>query len=153
MTHPGKHKIYLKDRLGFCRVALQTGASLVPVYSFGENDIFSEEFRHIYSQLDEFRRLKFPKAFHLPSLFSYTKNFVKLMITFHQFQLYLTFILPFKKSINTVVGEPIHVIMCESPTKEQISELHQRYVSKLIKLFEEHKAKYSKDPNACLEII
>ena len=153
MTHPGKNQLYLKYRSGFCRVALQTGAALVPVYSFGENDIFSEEFRHIYSQLDDFRRLKFPKAFHLPTLFNYTKNFVKLAIAFHKFQLYLTFILPFKKSINTVVGQPIHVTKCESPSNEQIAELHHTYITALTKLFDEHKAKYAKDPNARLEII
>uniref|UniRef100_A0A5F4VZH5 Acyltransferase n=1 Tax=Callithrix jacchus TaxID=9483 RepID=A0A5F4VZH5_CALJA len=37
---PGKHCLTLRKRKGFVRLALRHGASLVPVYSFGENDIF-----------------------------------------------------------------------------------------------------------------
>ncbi|KAK6039607.1 diacylglycerol acyltransferase [Cooperia oncophora] len=41
-AHPGEHKLILKSRKGFVREALKTGAHLVPVYSFGENDIFKQ---------------------------------------------------------------------------------------------------------------
>ncbi|XP_057606880.1 2-acylglycerol O-acyltransferase 3 [Hippopotamus amphibius kiboko] len=37
---PGEHCLTLRNRKGFVRLALRHGASLVPVYSFGENDVF-----------------------------------------------------------------------------------------------------------------
>ena len=39
-AHPGHHILTLKKRKGFIKMALQTGADLVPCYSFGENDLF-----------------------------------------------------------------------------------------------------------------
>ncbi|KHJ83831.1 diacylglycerol acyltransferase [Oesophagostomum dentatum] len=41
-AHPGYHVLTLKSRRGFVREALKTGAYLVPVYSFGENDLFEQ---------------------------------------------------------------------------------------------------------------
>ena len=39
-VEPGTFNVVLGRRKGFVRLALQTGASLVPVVSFGENDMF-----------------------------------------------------------------------------------------------------------------
>uniref|UniRef100_A0A0N4XRB1 diacylglycerol O-acyltransferase n=1 Tax=Nippostrongylus brasiliensis TaxID=27835 RepID=A0A0N4XRB1_NIPBR len=41
-AHPGYHTLVLKSRKGFVKEALKTGAYLVPVYSFGENEIFEQ---------------------------------------------------------------------------------------------------------------
>jgi hypothetical protein len=37
----GRHTLYLKKRLGFVRMAMQTGTPIVPMYSFGENDTYT----------------------------------------------------------------------------------------------------------------
>jgi len=39
---PGKHKLTLKNRKGFVKIALKSGADLVPCYGFGENELFTQ---------------------------------------------------------------------------------------------------------------
>ena len=41
-AHPGEHVLILNKRKGFIKVALETGAQLVPLYSFGENEVFRQ---------------------------------------------------------------------------------------------------------------
>jgi hypothetical protein len=41
-----------------------------------------------------------------------------------------------------VVGAPIPVEKCENPSKDQIDELHAKYVKALIELFDTHKEEY-----------
>ncbi len=140
--------MYLKNRLGFCRVALETGASLVPIYSFGENDIYNDSFRHVYSQFNDFRRLKFSVA----GVKSFAPYVFKVALAFLACLVYLTFVVPKKRAINTVVGPPIHVTKCEAPSEEQIAQLHHTYCTELTRLFDENKAKYYAK-TARLEII
>jgi 2-acylglycerol O-acyltransferase 2 len=41
-ARPGTNDLTLKKRLGFIRLAIRNGASLVPIFSFGENDIYEQ---------------------------------------------------------------------------------------------------------------
>ena len=41
-ARPGSNTLVLKKRLGFIRLAMQTGAYLVPAYSFGENNTYGQ---------------------------------------------------------------------------------------------------------------
>lgn len=38
-AHPGTADLTLKKRFGFVKMAIREGADLVPVFSFGENDV------------------------------------------------------------------------------------------------------------------
>lgn len=38
-AHPGTADLTLKRRKGFIKLAIRQGADLVPVFSFGENDV------------------------------------------------------------------------------------------------------------------
>ncbi|KAF6125805.1 monoacylglycerol O-acyltransferase 3 [Phyllostomus discolor] len=126
---PGEHRIVLRSRKGFVRLALRHGASLVPVYSFGENDAFrvkvfaQDSWQHLcqttFKKLIGFS----PCIFHGRSFFS--ANSCGL--------------LPFPVPITTVVGRPIPVPQCLYPTEEEVDHYHKLYMKALQELFEEHK--------------
>eukprot|EP01119_Soliformovum_irregulare_P019019 TRINITY_DN5944_c0_g1_i2.p1 TRINITY_DN5944_c0_g1~~TRINITY_DN5944_c0_g1_i2.p1 ORF type:complete len:281 (+),score=82.12 TRINITY_DN5944_c0_g1_i2:99-845(+) len=42
LARPGGVSLVLAKRMGFVRLALQSGACLVPVYTFGENDLYNQ---------------------------------------------------------------------------------------------------------------
>lgn len=51
------------------------------------------------------------------------------------------------KYILFTVGKPIDVPKIVNPEKEDIEKYHQIFIEELIKLFEEHKTKYSLHPD------
>jgi intein-encoded DNA endonuclease-like protein len=60
---------------------------------------------------------------------------------------------PLRKPIYTIVGRPIDVQQVANPTKEQIDELHEKYINELIKTFNENKAKYLDNKETTLQIV
>ncbi|CAH1396907.1 unnamed protein product [Nezara viridula] len=138
-TIPGKNKLILKKRKGFIKLALNVGCCLVPVFHFGENDLF---------------QLKEPK----PGTWLYTvqqwikmKTGAVMALPMGQYGL---FCVPKSVPLTTVVGKPIHMPKVAEPTQEQVDHYHAVYTEALVKLFEEHKYKYMKDPeNSHLEIV
>ncbi|XP_069920573.1 2-acylglycerol O-acyltransferase 3 isoform X2 [Oryctolagus cuniculus] len=128
-TTPGQHSLELLNRKGFVRLALRHGASLVPVYSFGENDTFrckafSKGSWQYLCQVTCKRVTSIaPCIFWGCGLFS--PNSCGL--------------LPLPVPITTVVGGPIPVPQCSSPSQEQVDHYHRLYMDALERLFEEHK--------------
>ena len=138
---PGKYRIILKNRKGFVRIALETGTSLVPVFTFGEIDLFNVHetqkgsfARRIQDKVKELTNFGFPFCWGR-GIFNYTIG-----------------LLPHRHPINTIVGEPIQVDKIEAPTAQDIQKLHDIYVAQLIKLFNEHKEKYLPNKDIQLEI-
>lgn len=41
-AYPGKFTLFICQQKGFVKIALTHGASLVPVFSFGENELFKQ---------------------------------------------------------------------------------------------------------------
>ncbi|KAI4537391.1 hypothetical protein MG293_012254 [Ovis ammon polii] len=41
-ARPGAYKLVLRNRKGFIRLTLMHGAALMPIFSFGENDIYEQ---------------------------------------------------------------------------------------------------------------
>ncbi|KAK6040538.1 diacylglycerol acyltransferase [Cooperia oncophora] len=67
-ARPGVHKLKLLTRKGFVKQALRCGASLVPVYSFGETDI--------YQQLDN------PEGSMVRRFQTWVKNLIGISVPF-----------------------------------------------------------------------
>uniref|UniRef100_G1PEX4 Acyltransferase n=1 Tax=Myotis lucifugus TaxID=59463 RepID=G1PEX4_MYOLU len=126
---PGVHQVVLQNRKGFVRLALRHGASLVPVYSFGENDVFrlkvfaTDSWQYLCQSIIK-KYLGFaPCIFWGRSLFSANS----------------WGLLPFPVPITTVVGRPILVPQSLNPTDEEVDHYHTLYMKALEQLFEEHK--------------
>lgn len=138
---PGTYKIILEKRKGFCRLALENGSPLVPVFSFGETDLFEQVYAEEGSLLESFQTWFKKKTGVAPVLFFGRGIFN-----------YSFGILPRRKPVTVVVGKPIQVEKVENPTREQINELHKKFRESLVALFNEQKHIYLEDPNTELII-
>ncbi|NXY81605.1 MOGT2 acyltransferase, partial [Alcedo cyanopectus] len=141
-ARPGSYTLLLKNRKGFVRLAIQNGTPLVPVFSFGENDLFEQVrnpkgswLRQLQHRLQQIMGISLP-LFHARGVFQYSFGLI-----------------PYRRPICTVVGKPIPVKRKQRPSKEEVDQVHQKYLNELSKLFEEHKAKYNIPEDRHLEFI
>ncbi|KAG9348625.1 hypothetical protein JZ751_002365 [Albula glossodonta] len=129
---PGVNSITLKNRKGFVKMALQQGADLVPVYSFGENEVYRQVVFEEGTQIKLFQKkiqklLGFaPCVFHGRGLLS--ANSWGFM--------------PYSKPITCVVGKPITVPKIENPSPEVLDHYHTMYINSLRELFDKYKKLY-----------
>ena len=113
--------IILKSRGGLAKLALETGAYLVPSYIFG-NTLCLKVWHDPWGIMRAIsRRLRvsivyFTGRFGLPS--------------------------PYRVPLLGVLGSPIEVPLTPNPSKEQISALLSKLESEVQKLFDTHKAAY-----------
>jgi len=141
-ARPGWYDLTLKKRKGFVKMAIRTGASLVPVFSFGENDLFHQANNPSGSMLRGFQNafkktLGFsPPMFYGRGVFNYSFG-----------------MMPFRKPIHTVVGKPIDVEQSDNPEQEVVDKIHQRYMDELSQMFDDHKEKYGVDKDKKLNFI
>lgn len=130
---PGRNTLVLKNRRGFIKLALECGADLVPVYSFGENDCYHQA-ASVFPWLRKVQS-KFQKVFGL-----------SLPI--------VTNIIPKAVTITTVMGKPIAVKKSANPTDAEVDALLALYIEKITEHFYTHCDTYIADPkNRKLEIL
>ncbi|KAK7598067.1 hypothetical protein V9T40_006302 [Parthenolecanium corni] len=127
-SFPGQCSTILKNRRGFVRIALKTGSSLVPVYSFGENEIFDQ----ISGKWVTWLQNKLVSFLGLAPCLLKGRGFFQ----------YSFGLLPHRRPIVTVVGKPIDVPKDPNPSKELIDEFHEKYEEALVELFDENKEKF-----------
>ncbi|XP_063908655.1 2-acylglycerol O-acyltransferase 2-like isoform X2 [Zophobas morio] len=133
-ARPGQHRIVLKERKGFVKIALKTGASLVPVFTFGEVELFDQ----IQNPLICRCQLLWKKLFRYTLALPLGSGFFQTSFG----------LIPRRKPLFTVVGQPIDVARVENPTQEEIDELHQKFIKQLVNLFDTYKYDYLVDPEA-----
>ncbi|XP_067889179.1 diacylglycerol O-acyltransferase 2 isoform X2 [Heterodontus francisci] len=140
---PGSNVVTLKNRKGFVKMALQNGADLVPVYTFGENDVYRQIVFKEGSLMRVIQR-KFQKLIGFAPCVFQGRGF---------FSSNSWGLVPYAKPINTVVGEPITVPQIENPSQEEVDIYHKMYICSLGKLFNKYKTKFGYCETDRLKVI
>ncbi|KND03876.1 uncharacterized protein SPPG_01328 [Spizellomyces punctatus DAOM BR117] len=122
----------IKKRLGFIKVALRNGANLVPVFSFGENDIWDQVPNPPGSMVRTIQVLFQRYMTFAPPLFFGRGIFQ-----------YNVGIMPYRRPVISVVGKPIECPKIENPSTEVILEYQKKYLDGLQAIWDEHKDKYA----------
>jgi 2-acylglycerol O-acyltransferase 2 len=141
-TQPGTLRLVLDSRKGFIKLAIRTGADLVPVLGFGENDIYqqisSQDHPFIHKiQLTVKKLMGFTvPLFHARGIFNYDVG-----------------IMPYRRPMNIVVGKPVMIMKQDKPTNEYVREIHEKYVRELVWLWDSFKDEFAKERIRELEIV
>ncbi|KDO23193.1 hypothetical protein SPRG_10001 [Saprolegnia parasitica CBS 223.65] len=128
-----KHHVFLRSRKGFVKLAIQHGAAIVPVYAFGENDLFR------------------PSTFLLPLRQWIARKFL-IAIPLYVGPTWWNPLKPFPVEIHQVYGNPIQTTKCDSPSSDDVDRVHGLFLAELQRIFDTHKAAYA-TPDAKLEIL
>ncbi|KAF3006027.1 diacylglycerol O-acyltransferase 1 [Curvularia kusanoi] len=141
-ARPGVIRLVLRRRKGFVKMAIRTGADLVPVLAFGENDIYDQVDSESHPLLNKFQLLVKKvmgftvPIFHARGIFNYDVG-----------------MMPYRRPINIVVGKPIRVVQDKHPNAEYMDEVHEKYIEELMRLWNEHKDTFAKQRTGELEIV
>jgi len=131
-TEATKMNLVLADRKGFVKTALRTGASLVPVITFGENDTY-KNVRAEWAQKNQIWMMK-KLGFSLP--LAYGRGVFN----------YNVGILPHRQPLTSVVGAPIplEAVAEDDPSfNARVDEVHQQYMAALSALHIKHRREYA----------
>jgi len=132
-AHPGTNDLTIRKRLGFIKMAITHGADLVPVFSFGENDIYrqmpNEKGTTIYTLQRKFQ-----------SVFGFT------LPLFHGRGLlnYNLGLLPYRRKIVAVIGKPIHITQSDKPSLEDIMDVQKQYIDELLRIWNTYKDDFAR---------
>ncbi|KAG0558812.1 hypothetical protein M758_10G053300 [Ceratodon purpureus] len=115
----GREVVYLKKRYGFVKVAMETGAHIVPTFCFGQSNTYGwwKPKGHWYHQLSRaigFTPLLFWGRFGTP--------------------------IPFRSPMTYVIGKPIEVTKNPQATHEEVAAVLEKFIEAVEVLFEKHKA-------------
>ena len=113
---PKKETVFLKKRKGFVKLALRTGADLVPVYLFGNTT--------------SLEALKWPIL---------AKISRKTGVSFTLFWGRWFLPLPKRVKLTYARGRPLGLPHIEHPSDEDVEKYHALYVKKLVELFDRYK--------------
>jgi len=141
-AQPGALRLVLARRKGFIKLAIRTGADLVPVLAFGENELY-EQFDPAAHPMLQKTQLAIKKLlgftipiFHARGVFNYDVG-----------------MMPYRRPLNIVVGGPIMVQRMERPSQEYVDEIHGLYVDELRRIWDEWKDVFARQREGEMEIV
>ncbi len=107
---------------GFVKLALRHGASLLPIFTFGENKLMDN--------------------IDMKPLQRWTKSFTGFPFPFIPYGLYDVLPIPRREKIYCVVGKPIHLPKLEEADINQtvVNKFHRMYYDEIKRIFNRHKA-------------
>lgn len=120
LTDYRKDRVFIKERKGFIKYALEYGYKVHPIYTFGENKIF-----YTINLFEKFRL--FLNRYKIPGVFFYGK--------------YLFMPNP-DINLMTVVGKSIQFPRIEKPSDEDVNKYHKIYIDALTDLYNSYKDAY-----------
>lgn len=140
-ARPGTANLTLRKRLGFIKIAIRNGADLVPVFSFGENDIYSQLINEEGSKLHLFQKW-------FQRLFGFT------LPIFHGRGIWISIgLLPYRHPIVSVVGRPIRVKKNLNPSRAELEHVQSQYIAELERIWDQWKDAYAANRTKELTII
>eukprot|EP00928_Gymnodinium_smaydae_P088773 TRINITY_DN72814_c0_g1_i1.p1 TRINITY_DN72814_c0_g1~~TRINITY_DN72814_c0_g1_i1.p1 ORF type:complete len:361 (-),score=14.13 TRINITY_DN72814_c0_g1_i1:204-1286(-) len=123
-TCPGTFDVVLESRKGFVKLALESGANLVPVLGFGETSCYRRAAgASLWDPLNRF--LLRSLGMSLPIVQGWCSTF-----------------LPYSCPLVTVIGSPLQVKQVKAPSQEQIDSLHAEYLAAVKALYDKYKDRF-----------
>jgi hypothetical protein len=113
-----EEKLYLKNRKGFIKLALQEGVDVIPIYMFGNTSVLS--------------------VLKTPTL-SYISRKFGVSLTYIWGRWYLP--LPRDRKILYVSGKPLGMPQIQNPTQQDLDKWHAKYCQEVTRIFEKYKEK------------
>ena len=141
-AQPYQLRLVLKRRKGFVKMAIRTGADLVPVLAFGENDLYDQFQPDSHTKIHKFqlivkKLLGFTiPLFHARGVFNYDVG-----------------LMPYRRPMNIVVGRPIRVVQSPHPDQEEIDRVHERYIQELERIWETWKDDFAPNRKEELQVL
>lgn len=110
---PLREAVYLSNRKGFIKLAIQSGSDLVPMYTLGQSQLLTFKGSEVLSR----------------------KYKISLGIWFGWYYLPI----PRPHKLITIVGKPISVKQDNCPSQQAVDELHACFVQQLTQMYNEHR--------------
>lgn len=141
-AQPYSLRLVLKRRKGFVKMAIRTGADLVPVLAFGENDLYDQFQADSHPKIHKFQLLvkkllgfTIP-LFHARGVFNYDVG-----------------LMPYRRPLNVVVGRPVKVAQAANPRQEDIDRVHEEYILELERLWDTWKDEFAPQRKSELQFV
>eukprot|EP00899_Mesostigma_viride_P006298 jgi/Mesvir1/1566/Mv25486-RA.1 len=131
VTEIRKERLFLKNRKGFVKIGLREGATLVPVYTFGESDLY-------YNVQGGWSFRLWLGRHSIPGVLAFGAWFCPLLPRTNL-------------ELHTVVGKPFVLPKIAEPTQAQVDQYHASYIKELQRMFDEHKRNIKGMENRQLE--
>ena len=122
----GVETVYLRKRFGFVKLAIQTGASLMPAFAFGQSETYS------YVRLGP------------PLCSEKTVSRIAAVIRLAPMAFWgrgLSFV-PRRVRMKIVVGRPVETTKEENPSNERVAAKLAEFIDEMVRLHETHKERY-----------